>query len=76
MLQLVGFEVYNTTCSSYDAMIGVTTHDYFDAFSDEDLTSGVTNEQRDRMLQTFVRNHYNAHLQVSVYYNLYQRCPT
>jgi hypothetical protein len=45
-------------------MIGVVTHDYFDALSDEDLTSGISQQQRDRMLQTFVRNHYNAHLQV------------
>jgi len=48
-------------------MIGVVSHDYFDALSDEDLTSGISQQQRDRMLQTFVRNHYNAHLQVITY---------
>jgi hypothetical protein len=45
-------------------MVGVVTHDYFNALSDEDLTAGISQQQRDRMLQTFVRNHYNAHLQV------------
>ena len=47
-------------------MIGVVTHDYFNDLSDEDLTSGISQQQRDRMLQTFVRNHYNAHLQVGL----------
>jgi hypothetical protein len=51
---------------TYEALIGVVTHDYFNDLSDEDLTSGISQQQRDRMLQTFVRNHYNAHLQVTM----------
>ena len=47
---------------SYEAMIGVVTHDYFDDISDADVRRGVPTERRDRMLQTFVRNHYSAHL--------------
>ena len=43
-------------------MIGVATHDYFDDISDADVRRGVPTERRDRMLQTFVRNHYSAHL--------------
>ncbi len=49
-------------CRSYDALVGVTTHDFFDALSDDDSRDGVPLERRDRMLQTFVRNQYTAHL--------------
>ena len=44
-------------------MVGVVTHDFFDDLSDEEVRRGMGVEQRDRMLQTFVRNHYTAHLQ-------------
>ncbi len=61
---------FNTTISlnffphrSYDALVGVVTHDYFDDLSDAEARSGVGTEQRNRMLQTFVRNQYSAHLQ-------------
>lgn len=43
--------------------MGVTTHDYFSDLSDADVRRGVALERRDRMLQTFVRNQYSAHLQ-------------
>ena len=44
--------------------MGVVSHDYFDDLSDADASSGVSAglEQRDRRLQTFVRNHYSSHL--------------
>ena len=48
---------------TYDALIGITTHDFFDELSDSQVRSGMSLEQRDKMLQTFVRNQYNAHLQ-------------
>ena len=44
-------------------MVGVVTHDAFDWLSDREAREGIALEQRDRMLQTFVRNHYTAHLQ-------------
>ena len=48
---------------TYDALIGVVSHDYFDDLSDVAASSGVTGlERRDRRLQTFVRNHYSSHL--------------
>ena len=48
---------------TYDALVGVSTHDFFDSLSELDIRRGVTTQQRDRMLQTFVRNQYSAHLQ-------------
>ena len=48
---------------TYDALIGIVTHDYFDELSDSQVRRGLSLEQRDKMFQTFVRNQYNAHLQ-------------
>lgn len=48
---------------TYDALIGIVTHDFFDELSDRQLRHGMSLEQRDKMFQTFVRNQYNAHLQ-------------
>ena len=48
---------------TYDALIGIVTHDFFDELSDKQVRHGLSLQQRDKMLQTFVRNHYNAHLQ-------------
>lgn len=42
--------------SSYEALLGVVSHDYFDSMSDEELTTGITLPQRDRILKNFVRN--------------------
>ena len=44
-------------------MVGVTTHDYFDQLTDQDVKRGISIEKRNRMFQTFVRNQYSAHLQ-------------
>lgn len=48
---------------SYDALVGVVTHDFASGLSDADWRSGFGVERRDLMLQTFVRNGYSAHLQ-------------
>ena len=48
---------------TYDALIGIVTHDFFDELSDSQLRRGMSIQQRDKMFQTFVRNQYNAHLQ-------------
>ena len=48
-------------------MVGVVAHDYFDDMSETDVRRGVAAERRDRMLQTFVRNHYSAHLRDNAY---------
>ena len=44
-------------------MVGVVTHDFFDDLSEEDVRNGIPIEQKNRMLQTYVRNQYLAHLQ-------------
>ena len=49
--------------SSYGAIVGVVTHDAFDWLSDGEVKQGFVREERDRMLQTYVRNHYVANLQ-------------
>nr|XP_040566770.1 neuroligin-1-like [Lepeophtheirus salmonis] len=48
---------------TYEAIVGVVTHDYFNDLSDEEVRRGIGLNVRDRMLQTFVRNQYKAHLQ-------------
>ncbi|XP_059081378.1 neuroligin-4, Y-linked-like [Tigriopus californicus] len=48
---------------TYEALVGVVNHDFFDDLSEDDVQNGITIEQRNRMLQTFVRNQYSAHLQ-------------
>ena len=63
---------------SYEALIGIVSHDTFDWLSDKqsrfatasglesgsiDTTSdSLSPEQRDRIYQSYVRNHYKAHL--------------
>lgn len=48
---------------TYDAIVGVVSNDYFDDLPDTLIRRGLPKEQKDRMLQTFVRNQYSAHLQ-------------
>ena len=48
---------------TYEALIGIASHDFFDELSDDQVRLGMSLEERDKMLQTFVRNQYNAHLQ-------------
>ena len=48
---------------TYDALIGIVTHDFFNELSDSQVRIGMTLEERDKMFQTFVRNQYSAHLQ-------------
>ena len=43
--------------------MGVVSHDYYDDLSESEVQRGVPMERRDRMLQTYVRNQYVAHLQ-------------
>lgn len=44
-------------------MVGVNTNDFFDSFNDDEARIGIQIERRDQMFQTYVRNHYTAHLQ-------------
>jgi len=48
---------------TYDALIGVVTHDFFNELSDSQVRFGMTLDERDKMFQTYVRNQYSAHLQ-------------
>ena len=59
---------------TYDALIGIVTHDYFDELSDSQVRRGLSLEQRDKMFQTFVRNQYNAHLQAKSLYISHALC--
>ena len=47
---------------TYEALVGVVTHDFFDELSEAEVRDGLQPERRDRILQTFVRNQYDAHL--------------
>ena len=63
---------------SYEALIGIVSHDTFDWLSDKQsrfatasglesgsidtTTDSLSPEQRDRIYQSYVRNHYKAHL--------------
>ena len=63
---------------SYEALIGIVSHDTFDWLSDKQsrfatasglesgsidtATDSLSPEQRDRIYQSYVRNHYKAHL--------------
>ncbi|XP_037089828.1 uncharacterized protein LOC119110198 [Pollicipes pollicipes] len=48
--------------TSYGLMTGVTSSDADHQLSERQLTSGVTPEQRDRLLRTYVQNSYSYHL--------------
>ena len=48
---------------TYDALIGIVTHDFFNELSDTQIRFGMSLDERDKMFQTFVRNQYSAHLQ-------------
>ena len=56
-------QIFLLSRRTYDALVGVTTHDFFDELSDDDVRRGITIEQRNRMMQTYVRNQYSSHLQ-------------
>ena len=47
---------------TYEAIVGVVSHDFFDDLSDSSVRRGIALERRDRVFQTFVRNQYSAHL--------------
>jgi len=48
---------------TYDALVGVATHDFLDALPDAAVRGdGLPASARDRMLQSFVRSHYTSGL--------------
>ena len=49
------FFVFSRT---YDALIGIVTHDFFNELSDTQIRLGMSLDERDKMFQTFVRNQY------------------
>jgi len=46
----------------YDAMVGVTTSDWFHPQGSRALQEGVSEEERDRLLRSYVINNYDGHL--------------
>lgn len=48
-----------------DLLMGVTTTDILEVFSDAEIQHGFEADYRDRLLRTFVTNNYRYHLQVA-----------
>lgn len=47
----------------YDALVGVTSSDWFHRLGSRAAREGLSVEERDRILRSFVLNNYDAHLQ-------------
>ena len=47
---------------SYDAIIGVTSNDWFHEQSAEILEKGIQQEEKDKFLRSYIINNYEAHL--------------
>ena len=47
---------------SYDAMVGVTSNDWFHQQGSNSLEKGIRKEEKDKLLRSFIINNYETHL--------------
>jgi hypothetical protein len=47
---------------SYDAMVGVTSNDWFHQQGANILEKGIREEEKDKLLRSFIINNYETHL--------------
>ena len=47
---------------SYDALVGVTSHDWFHHQPEESLTKGISKETKEKYLRSYILNNYENHL--------------
>ena len=49
-------------CRSYDAIIGVTSSDWFHQLGAKSLEQGITKKEKEKFLRSYILNNYENHL--------------
>jgi hypothetical protein len=47
---------------SYDAMVGVTSNDWFHQQSAKSLEKGIRDDEKDKLMRSYIINNYETHL--------------
>ena len=62
-LSLLQYFSYGHLCfRSYDAMVGVTSNDWFHQQSAKSLEKGIRDDEKDKLMRSYIINNYETHL--------------